>query len=112
LLGGNNVKILKTLYFSDSVPGHLLKCDTIEWQGKFWLVPEWIENHSTGKMRPVRIICLDSLPHRVLPLGAPDHFALDIPIPKCVFDGKIPQETPFEIVENPAIEVYIPELLQ
>ena len=106
------IKIFKTIYFySDAEIGHLLKCDTIEYQGRFWLVPSWTENHTTGKMKPDRIICLNSLPHQILPLGAPENFALDVPIPKCVFDGEIPPGTTFEIVENPEIEVYIPELL-
>ncbi len=109
------MKILKTIYFySDYEIGHLLKCDTIEYRNKFWLVPIWTENHTTKKMRPERMICLDFLPHKVLPDGAPDQFALDIPIPKCVFfDGQIPKETTYKfvIVENPDIDVYIPELL-
>lgn len=108
------MKILKTLYFYlDAEIGHLLRCDTIEFQHRFWLVPRWIENHATGKMRPERIICLDYLPHQKLSEGAPEHFALNIPIPKCVFDGEIPPETTynFEIVENPEIETHIPEKL-
>ncbi|MFH1080743.1 MAG: hypothetical protein V1766_10900 [Pseudomonadota bacterium] len=107
------MKILKTAYVLDAVSGHLLKCDTIEFGGKFWLVPLWIENHATGKMRPERIICLDCLPHQQLPQVAQEDFVLHVPIPKCVFDGKIPDETAynFEIVENPEIDVYIPKKL-
>ena len=107
------MKILKTAYISDAVPGHPLECDTIEFEGRFWLVPLWTENHATGKMRPERIICLDCLPHQTFPQVAKETFVLNIPIPKCVLDGEIPYESAynFEIVENPEIDFDIPEKL-
>lgn len=107
----NHMTILKTLYFSDSAPRDLLSCDTIKWQGKFWLVPSWLENLSTGRMRPLRIIALDSFGYRILPQGSPEAFAIDTQVPKCVFDGQSPPGTTFEIVESPEVEFPIPELL-
>jgi hypothetical protein len=103
------MKILKTLItFTDANLGIILKCDTIEFEGKYWLVPEWLENATTGKMQPLRIICLDLLPHQKTSLV---DFVLNDPIPKCVFDGEIPVETTlnFQIVESPQIWVDIPK---
>ncbi len=106
------MKILKTLItFTDTDLGKILKCDTIEFEGKLWLVPEWLENAATGEMQPLRIICLDLLPHQKIQRSTPADFVLNAPIPKCVFDGEIPSETTlnFQIVESPAIWVVIPK---
>ena len=100
------MKILKTLLaFSDSDPGKIFSCDTIEMDGKFWLVPDWIENYATRKSKPIRIICLDYLPHQKTGADEMADFVLNVPIPKCVFDGEIPSETTlnFHIVEDPEI---------
>ncbi|MGR6466308.1 hypothetical protein [Rhizobium sp. PAMB 3182] len=44
---------------------HLSRCETIEHEGCYWLVPQWIENKEQGWMRPVRIISLRDIPHEV-----------------------------------------------
>ena len=106
------MRIFKTLYYYlDSEPGHVFSCDTIELQGSMWLVPAWTVDFTTAIMRPERIICLDHLPHQRTSQSQPAHFIVDIPIPKCVFEGKVPPETThnFEIVENPLIETYSSE---
>lgn len=92
--------------FSDGEYGKIFKADVITHEGKSWIVPEWLENSATGKMKPVRLILLDSLPHQKIPVGAKDRpadFVLNKPIPMCVFDGQIPHETTFEfhILESP-----------
>jgi hypothetical protein len=35
---------------------------TIEYEGKLWLVPYWIEGPAPDTLSPLRIICLDGLP--------------------------------------------------
>jgi len=106
------MRIYRTLMaFSDSAPGKVFLSDTIEYDNKFWLVPEWTENKLIRKMRPTRIILLNSLPHqKTNNPAAPADFFLNKPIPKCVFDGQVPPETTFEfhIVENPEIFLDIP----
>lgn len=92
--------------FSDGEYGKIFKVDVIKYKDKFWIVPEWLENKAIGKMKPVRLILLDSLPHQKIPVSAKDRpadFVLNKPIPMCVFDGQIPHETTFEfhILENP-----------
>ena len=106
------MKIFKTfITFTDAEPGKILKCDTIEFEGKFWLVPEWLEKAAIGEMQPLRIICLDLLPHQKIQRGTPADFVLNDPIPKCVFDGEIPPQTTlnFRILESPEIWVEIPK---
>lgn len=98
------MKIYKTLVsFTDANLGKIMKCDTIQIGDKTWLVPEWKDNTATGKSKPTRMILLDSLPHRKIsdPSGPAD-FVLNVPIPRCVFDGVIPQGTTlqFQIAEG------------
>ncbi|MFW9874925.1 MAG: hypothetical protein ACFFG0_17600 [Candidatus Thorarchaeota archaeon] len=106
------MKIYKTLVsFTDAHLGKMMKCDTIKLNDKFWLVPEWIDNLSEGTRQPLRIICLDYLPHQKIDSGSPADFLLKVPIPICVFKGEVPAETKFrfEIVENPDVIIDIPK---
>lgn len=98
-------QIFKTLmFFSDVAEGTLYQVDTIEYQGKMWLVPEWLDNPLAGLRKPTRIILLDVLPHQQSP-GGPTDFVLNAGIPKSVFDGQIPTqpEDLFVVIEGPDI---------
>lgn len=106
------MKIYKTLvFFTDAHLGKIMQCDTIKFNGKFWLVPRWIDNLTEGTRTPLRIICLDYLPHEKLDDFGDVDFALNSPIPICIFDGEIPDETEyqFEIVESPDLRLDIPD---
>lgn len=101
------MKIFKTL-----VPAEdgLFSCDTIEYEGKLWLVPEWFdETPKKGYSRPVRIICMETLEHSA-PFGENDYVLKD-PIPKAVLDGHVPQglENKYIVIENPAEIFYTPD---
>ena len=75
------------MFFSDVPEGIIYKVDTIEYQGKMWLVPEWLDNPRGGWRMPTRIICLDMLPHQKTPGNPAADFVLNSGIPKSVFDG-------------------------
>ena len=104
------MKIYKTV-LSFTGDDSIRTCDTIEIDGKFWLVPMWIDNLAEGTRKPLRLICLDGLPYMKAGANFPADFVLTKPIPKCVLDGEIPDETSFEfvIVENPDILDDIPK---
>jgi hypothetical protein len=55
------MKVFRTLIMLADT-GELLACDTIEHEGKLWLVPEWNAGPIQGTERPARIICLHGLP--------------------------------------------------
>ena len=101
---GVTTKLFKTLVcFDDS--GAWYKVDTIEYEGKMWLVPDWIDMPEEKCKRPTRIICLDALRHQNTPQGSAD-FLLTYPMPKSVWnDGKIPSkpEDVFVVIEEPNI---------
>jgi hypothetical protein len=112
LLGENKVKIYKTrIIFAEANFGKIMPCDTIEHNGKFWLVPEWKENTTTKTRAPLRIICLDCLPHQKTGPDDPHDFIVNTPIPSCVFEGIKPSEEKyqFDIIEFPDISFDIPE---
>jgi hypothetical protein len=81
-------------------------CDTIEHEGQFWLVPEWIPRPAGGKPRPARLIRPAADPFLPAPLGHPADFRLERSIPKGVFAGRIPPQGEDEILvlEAPDIE--------
>ena len=81
--------ILKTLmFFADMHVGVLYKVDTIRFEEKLWLVPEWLDNPKAGWRTPVRIICLDGLPYETTPRG-PTDFVLTTGMSKPVFEGHV-----------------------
>ena len=102
------MRILKTLItFSDFNLGVVMTCDTIEFQDKFWIVPEWKQNNAKCKMRPDRLICLDDLRHQRISGGFPADFVLSEPIPRWLFDGDIPPGKDIHVLKDPDLLVDI-----
>jgi hypothetical protein len=54
------VAIRKTIILRED-DGELLLGETIEYEGKLWIVPAWLPGPTQGTERPVRIICVDGL---------------------------------------------------
>ena len=89
--------------------GSLGECDVIEYQGRKWLVPSWIESPSEGLTMPKRIIPLDSFAHQEMAPGNPYgvDLVLNAPLPRELFDEEIPQELATRVgaVERPDISI-------
>jgi hypothetical protein len=99
------------VFKGDSKDAGLNVCSTIRHEGKLWLVPEWFHNSATGKSKPARIICLDSLGYQNS--NSPHYqYFLNTILPKSVFDGVVPLQKSerFLIVEHPDIEVDTQEI--
>jgi hypothetical protein len=66
--------------------------DTIEYQGKFWLILRWIYPPSKEWREPQRLICISNLPHQDLRQRQqrPADFSVLLPLPKVLFEA-IPQ---------------------
>src|SRR4051794_29175213 len=76
--------------------GTISQMDAIEHDGKFWLVPIWLENPAIKKIKPLRLILLDSLQHqRFDPPTQFGDFAVNDPIPKDVLKGRVQQQQGF-----------------
>ncbi len=102
-------KIFTTMVSLDD-SGEISKCDTIEYEGKMWLVPHWLESPAQGWKTPTRIVCLDGLPHQKTPGSPFGDFVLTYPIPKALLlSGQVPKQSKFVIVvvESPDIRIPI-----
>jgi hypothetical protein len=102
------MKIRKcTLIINDNGAHAIHHMDVIEHDGGFWLVPEWLDNPAQKLTTPLRIVSLEALGgHRMA--GESSDFLVELPVPKYVFDGRIPPEEAgkYVVVESP--EIYIP----
>lgn len=100
---------MKALIFLDEdTTGTLFHCDVVEFEGIFWLVPEWLENRDTGWKIPARIVSFQHLPHQ-FERGAPfGDFVLNVPVSKTIFDGAPPPTgSPYRVIQRPNIQVPI-----
>jgi hypothetical protein len=104
------IKVLKVGVGSGG--GAIQECDAIKYDGKLWLVPQWLDEPGRGTTKPRRMIRIDSLPHQ--PMTNPAFgldFILNGPLPKAVLDGAATPEqaAQYEIVELPEIEIPMPQ---
>jgi hypothetical protein len=80
--------------------------DVIQYEERFWLVPEWLDNHAEKISMPVRIISFDQVAHHRMK-GTNPEFVVECPIPKSVFEDRLSSEEAkqYEIVERPPIVI-------
>ena len=82
--------------------------DVIEFDGQVWLVPEWLDIPDEKVTMPVRIVLLDVIPHE---RGtASPQIVVSGPVPKSVFEGRIPPEleSQYVVIERPDIRLPLP----
>jgi hypothetical protein len=96
------MELLKTLALFDHL-GKWYRIDTIEYQGKWWLVPEWLACKDKKWKRPKLLISLDSFEYSKNDSGHPADFLISGSITKGVLDGKAPPERHLEVINNPDI---------
>jgi hypothetical protein len=102
------MKVYKVLVgFDDS--GGIFTCDAVEHEGGMWLVPMWLEEPATRSRRPLRIVRMDTLPHQKMPANWQQDFVLNEPMPRAVFEGRVPQgqEAKYVVIEAPEISLPI-----
>ena len=80
---------------------------TVEYEGKLWLVPEWIVSLDGGWQAPARMICLEGLRYQPMPAGMSQiaDFQLHAIVPRAVLEGRAPesQTSGFVVVEAPPV---------
>lgn len=100
--GGSMTEVFKVRVFIEDEIG---TCDGIEWQGKLWLVPLWIDSKGSPGSTPLRAIRFDTLPHRSVNFEGLRYW-IDAPLPKSLFSTEGPS-TPmpgFEVEVMPGIQ--------
>jgi hypothetical protein len=80
--------------------------DVIEYEGTFWLVPEWLDNHRQRVSKPARIVCLQGLEHQQRRRGVTPEFVVNNPVPRWLLDGPIPPEEAdkYVVLDYPEIQ--------
>lgn len=79
---------MKTLFIV-AVPSEtdILTVEGIAYEGKLWLVPQWLESQSEPISKPVRMVRFDNLPHIENPSSGHD-YAVNQQVPRAVLDGQ------------------------
>ena len=90
-----------------AVDGALMNVDAIEWDGKLWLAPNWLDTPDGKWTMPTRIIRFDTLAHSDLRGKSAIDFVLQDSMPKELFGDRTPQPpiAGFEYLELPNIRV-------
>jgi hypothetical protein len=100
------LKIFKTwVHLHGKGPAGMCIVDTIVYEDKLWLVPEWLDIRGLGVSMPVRIVRLDGLEYEPDP-GAGCDYVLRHSMPTSVFYGRIPPppDSPYCVIEHPNIQ--------
>lgn len=93
---------MKIMKASMRVSGVLLQFDTVEFEGKLWVVSGWQDRKSKRVFMPIRIIRFDHLPYQKV--DRPDcAYTLGDLIPRSVLDGETIEG--FEVRNLPNISV-------
>lgn len=92
----------------DGTNGGINTMDVIEYDGKTWLVPNWLDFHVEKVTRPERIVLLEVISHHRTPNS--NIITVDGPVPRSVFEGRIPtgQESRYVVIEQPDIPMPLP----
>jgi hypothetical protein len=98
---------MKKVAFLKEDGGELTFRDAIEFEGKLWLVPEWLEGPTEGTRRPTRIICLTGLPMQTAGPKYPmiDWF-LSVPLHSDILGGRKVSQNPL-VIERPEINLRV-----
>src|SRR4051812_10620758 len=85
--------------------GIISNVDGIEWQGKLWLVPHWLDNKAAGQTTPARIIRFDNLDYEDVRGTNLGDFVITNSMPKELFSVETPKQpiAGYEYIELPAM---------
>ena len=99
------MRIMKTAIPNDD--GSQLVCDTIQHDGKLWLAPAWLDEPSKPYCRPARLIGMNGLKYRSMPMRSEVDFVMEHPVPDAVLEGRVQdaQAAPFMILERPDVRI-------
>jgi hypothetical protein len=106
----SDAPIFKTMV---SYGSSVLLADTIEYEGKLWLVLKWLFPLSKEWREPERLICISNLKFQDL-RGSPNRlfdFCLSAPLPMVLFESipKLPVEQ-YIVIEHPHIRFRMPSI--
>ena len=99
------MRIMKTAIPSDD--GSHRVCDTIQHDGKLWLAPAWLDESAKAYRRPARLIGMNGLKYRSMPMGGNVDFVMEHPVPDAILQGRVQgaEAEPFTVLERPDVRV-------
>ncbi|MGV4794097.1 hypothetical protein [Rhizobium sp. F40D2] len=87
--------------------GSVVMMDYVNWQNRSWFAPVWLEDITTGQIRPLRLVAPRYAPGFTAPAGLEVlQIFQNMPLPESVYQqGHVPTElaTLVEIIENPPV---------
>ncbi len=98
-------RVLKVMLSVQGDP-NIIECAAIEHEGVVWVVPHWLPTQDDGYAMPERLIRLDQFAHQTLGKpGDPADYAINVPVPRALFEGPISPELKgkFVMLERPEI---------
>jgi hypothetical protein len=106
----SDAPIFKTMVSDGS---SLFPVDTIEHEGRLWLVLRWLYPPSREWRAPERLICISNLGFqdlRNMP-NAPADFSVPVPLPKVLFETipTLPAEQ-YIVIEHPRLRFRMPSI--
>ncbi|HEY5379911.1 MAG TPA: hypothetical protein VIJ78_10300, partial [Pseudolabrys sp.] len=89
------------------VGGAIHKSDAIEYEGKLWLVPHWLDMPAQGVTMPARIIRFDNRQYSDVRGTNLGDFVVNDSMPKELFDHQTPRQpiAGYEYLEMPEIRI-------
>ena len=99
------MRVLKTAIPRDD--GSQVMCDTIQHDGRLWLAPAWLDDPGKPYSKPARIIGMNGLKYRSMPLRGDVDFVMEHGVPDAVLEGRVSgaDAAPFVILERPDIRI-------
>ena len=93
-----------------ALDGNIIDMDTVEYEGRLWLVPDWIEYPGQGVMKPTRMIALAQLGYSEMPNFGRVKWAITHSPPKELFEGPVlsPIVSSYEVLILPEVQFPIP----
>ena len=109
-IGEGLMKIRRTMIGAGDESGQILIMDTIVYEDKLWLVPEWLSSPDGGWQTPKRIVCIHGLQHDDMSDSPmPADYLLTYPVPKSVLDGETDtaEGHKYLVIEHPDIRFQV-----
>ena len=104
------MQILRTMTGAGDDSGAIVLMDTILYEDKLWLVPEWLSPQDGGWQTPVRIVCIHGLQYEdISDSKMQGDYLLTYPVPKSVLDGETDtvEGHKYTVIERPEIRFQV-----
>jgi hypothetical protein len=108
-------RIFATTVTFDEIPPGIYTIDSIEHQGRLWLVGGWLEDRAAGFRIPQRLVCPLKMGFQPNPQPGPGRvdYSISAPVSKAAYEGRVPPElaADYVVLEQPDVRFPLPPTL-